>query len=1334
MKMTRKKIVALFFLPILLGFIFLANQCCFADDTEIYQTNLRPNVAIMFDSSGSMDFGIYDSSVDYGYCYNYASEQGDYDLIAGGGGGTNNYFYAAGGPGTPPQYPRNEILLVKGNIGVTVRNGRSYTGDPGDPDYIWYIFNVIHTHTYINADGNLSGDGTNTQRVTTDSDGTILLDGAPLPLDRSIKLHDWQPNPDGSLIDRGFGGQINAPGWYFSGMEDIGSNASQHNTAEDGDTNVFFFIPGNWINMQMMYNLYTHNTANEDYRTWKVRTFPKDESQSDEWHTVNVDLHSPNYPNNYPKNFDESLEVVQPDAARIRFHFVDFHTQGSNKDTLKIYREEITNSNRLETMSGDLGSDFWKGPYDLGSSHNCWLSFHSNRRTQYKGYRIDKYQYLRAEEIAAGYKMQRRIDAVREAILYVIESTRGKINWALTSFETSPHTGDGAHIWQPFNPTLDDDAVRQNIITHINALEPEGGTPLGEAMQDVFNHFETKAGLLPECTRNYTIVLSDGFPSADDDWSRVSGETFTDRDGDGWTEDPYQYATPPDDYFDDVAHFMYTTSFRDRTAVANPSSSYDNITSHMLSFIQGIPLLENAANEAGGIYLAAYNKQQLINAFYSLGLLIIKSTSYVAPVISVDTSNKTQSGEYLYMAFFKPKDGAWSGNLKKYRLEKKIKSSCSARAEKEEWVPMDQNGIDAVYCDGTFIETSVSYWSTENDGGEVELGGVGEVLKTALEGSDLNDPYAYRHIYVLKNSGTNTIFDPDHISNSDLGVADDAQRYKIINYIYGYTFDEDGSSNHYPTARRAWPLGSLVHSNPTVINYEADDNAYIVIGGNDGLLHIFDDSDGTEVAAFVLENQLSSLKYQDPDDLTAPKPLYYVDGPITFYYTFDTDGRITPQQLIIGERRGGRGYYSLDISSSDPTTWTKNWMITNGVSGFGELGQSWSKIELVKLKTSATSSKLAGIFSAGYDPQEDNDPAGTDTMGRGLFVVDIDQPETSGTFLLHSVGYSANPTDSTHKMVYAIAADPTVITDEHGYLTDIFFADLGGQIWKVSYDNTSFSWGNPQLIFTANPGSNAASGSSGGSLISSNDGRKMFYSPGVTLLGNCNYTDSSGAARDYRTYMLFTGTGDREKPKNTNIHDRIYAIVDGAPANTTLDESDLTNVTDDELDIDSGEDAATKTTIQTTLSNAYGWYIKLDQIPDLFEHEGEKILSQPVIFFGKAYFTSYTPLLDDPCRPHGEAKVYGLNYCNGTAGLNYNLGNDVVSGTDRDKKFDKTDRYRTIGEAIPSGVKIVIREGKVAAFISVGGKLTGAGVAGSPNIPQPSFAIDMINWQEMIGQ
>lgn len=1262
--------------------ILLTSVTLYAYDTDVYKVNVKPNVAIMFDTSGSMDFGVYEATVDYGAFYNERAEAGDCDMIAGGCG-TSAYFYASGGAGTGRQYRKDEILLVKGNIGVSVTaDNRTFTGDPGDPNYLWYIFNVVQTYTCIDSTGNLFNCEGGTQRITTDADENILLDGQALPLDRGIKLHDFQENMDGSLTDKGFGGMLNAPGWHFSGYE--GVNLGSLDVVENGDTNVYFFIPGNWINMQMMYNLYTQYTTDEAYRTWKTTTF----SNSPRY-IVQTDIHTQNYPGNYPQNSDYTFPaIIQSDADNIQLCFKDFRTE-YNKDPLKIYSEIIKTPNLEETLSGNLGSNFCVGPYTLGPTKNLLLHFSSdNKPSVYKGFKIDKYTYARSDEVGIGYKMQRRIDVVRDAILYTIEITRGQINWALLSFSVSP-TGDGAKIWQPFNPTLNDDAVRQSIVTHLNQFTPDGGTPLGEALQDTWNHFVDKANnAISECSNNFAITISDGYPSADTDWSRADFKTgaFTDEDGDGWTSDPYQPPVYPN-YLDDVSRFMYTHSIRDGSSIAeaNATSSYDNVINHMLSFMMGSLLMEDAAIEGGGEYLTAFNKQQVVNALVSLALSVIKSTSYVAPVVSVDKSNKTQHGDELYMAFFKPKNDRWTGNLKKYGLAK-INSSCPDRNE-EEWTIIDSAGSVATDCDGMFKLTSVSYWSSESDGGEVEAGGVGEVLKNRLNSINLSNQFDfnYRKIYLIQDDGTKVEFIPSNITNAMLDVDTDEERYKVMNYVWGFSY-ETSSNTTTPIGVREWPLGSFIHSSPKVLQYESTNaTSKIAIGSNDGMLHVFDNDTGVELVAYIFEPYLDQLKTLH-DAVTYPNPLYFLDGPISLYSTYDTAGKTTPLKLYIGERRGGKHYYVLDVSSPDPTQWSQSTVLSTGTTGLSELGETWSEIQFGKLSV-GSGSQTVGVFTGGYDPNQDNSNPGTDSMGRAIYIIDVATDNVMYSF--DASTYSS--------MEYSFPADPTLVPDLNGKLYKILAVDAAAQIWQLTYGDSVTEWGSgPEKVFTSNS--------------NSNDGRKMFYGPAVTILGDCGYGDnitSPDSDIGYYSYMVFVGTGDREKPSDTDIDDRLYGVIieDGV----TLDESDLFDITT----VDGFEPENT---------DKRGFYLRLNG--QTGSHSGEKCLASPSIYYEISYFTTYMPIGTDPCAPHGEGFAYALDYCNGQAAIDY----------DGDGDIDINDRSMSLGESIPSGLTIIFRDGLTAGFISAGGAVPGAGIAGSTRIPQPSNNFTINNWHELINQ
>ncbi len=548
--------------------------------------------------------------------------------------------------------------------------------------------------------------------------------------------------------------------------------------------------------------------------------------------------------------------------------------------------------------------------------------------------------------------------------------------------------------------------------------------------------------------------------------------------------------------------------------------------------------------------------------------------------------------------------------------------------------------------------------------------------------------------------------------------------YKIVNFTYGYSFDEDGSSNHYPVSKRGWVLGSLIHSSPKIIYYENDNKTYVTVGSNDGMLHVFNDTNGEEVYALIPDIFLSRLKNLNPDS-TVERPIFLFDGKITYDFdlvlnTLDQTTKIVPKTLIFGLRRGGRKYYAIDIRDSNPLNWRVKWIISGGSGDFSELGYTWSEVVITKMKIKDNSTgnyitKKVGIFTGGYDPIEDDyvEPQ-NDSMGRGIFIIDLD----TGS-LLYSYTHNNNL-----DMKYCFPSTPAVINDIHGYLDRIYASDIGGQIWRFKY-NPDTNRIDAKIIFKANPGSDVTSGNIGGNLVTSDSGRKFLSSPTITYLGDCarSYNQPSIG---YFTPAIYIGSGDREHPFDTTIKNRFYMIIDDN-SSSIYDERNLLDVSNDELDVDSGLSESEKNAILNKLHSAKGWFVKFDEIDDGNNHTGEKVPNVPILFNKRVYFSTFTPVSSDPCNPHGVARVYSLKYCYGIAGINYNVTND----TESKEIVNKTDRYREIGPSIPSPITIGIRRGKVWAIISTGGSVPGVGKLGSPNIPQESIIIKIRRWQNI---
>jgi type IV pilus assembly protein PilY1 len=812
--------------------------------------------------------------------------------------------------------------------------------------------------------------------------------------------------------------------------------------------------------------------------------------------------------------------------------------------------------------------------------------------------------------------------------------------------------------------------TRSQLKNDINNIVAETWTPLAETLYEAGLYFKGgsshfNSGVIYTspiqfyCQRNYVIIITDGDSTRDR--NAILGSVIKDQDSDGrepgganevhYTVDGQDMLGT--DYLDDVAKYLYETDH---------SSSFEgqqNIITYTIGFTVHSQhnLLERTAEKGHGRYFFSDNAQQLADAFQDIvNEILEKSTSFVAPLVPVSRMERTSAGDKIYLALFQPVDGGmWSGNIKKFGVaqENNILSNIFLGDI------IDANGAAALDKDGQILPTAKSFWTTLNmDGGDVEKGGVGEVLKNRSSSQNI---YTYLGSNVNLPDSSNAFVEAN-ITPAMLGLGSDIpERNKLVQFVRGYdAYDDNGNGN--TTEKRDWILGSFLHSRPLLIHYET--RSVLFAGGNDGMLHAFDDSDGSELWAFIPPNLLTKLQALHADVIES-----FVDGSPKSFISYDSNGQITKAILIFGQRRGGNHYYALDIT--DPLVPKYLWKISPDMPDYAELGQTWSSPMIGKVAYLA-GERWVAFIGGGYDENQDNDPVtAPDSKGRAIYVVDV----LDGSLVWH-YSYAQNS-----EMAHSIPSDiQRVDTNGDGKIDRLYVGDMGGKMWRFDIGNPNPALWTVKVVFNSNTGS---------------EKRKIFYPPDVTL------EKDSG---DYE--MLFFGTGDREHPKESTNINRLYAIKDKNPS-APLTENNLVDVTQDSLQDDSTSEQD-KAAILNALGTKDGWFIKLDQNP------GEKCLSSPVVYYGVVYYTSFAPNFGsegDPCFVgEGTGRLYALRYKSGNAAFN-------LDGLGTDDALTRSDRSKTIGTGIPSGVIITFIEGKTVAYVGVGGP-------GGPRVPKPKLLSD----------
>ena len=931
-----------------------------------------------------------------------------------------------------------------------------------------------------------------------------------------------------------------------------------------------------------------------------------------------------------------------------------------------------------ETYAANGGSGPWSS--NSGQSINWWSQ---------NSYTLRSGNYKNWESLAAA-STKSRLEVVQETITNLVNSIND-VNIGLMRFDRYT---DGGMVVAPMKH-ISDATAKQNFLNELDRMYPNGGTPLAQALYEAAlyyrgsnveygNHayaYDPTNGTYSlnsvpdsrapvgsarydspidfQCQKNFIVFLTDGEPSSNDHISTTQRHNIGAESCDV-LYDSNDGGTSPD---------MYHCLPQIAAALArdDQSSTFaddQKVSTYTIGFATDQTLLEDTAaaskaNSGAGEYYTADDSVSLTNAFTNIITDILGvSSTFSSPAVSVNAFNRTAHRSDLYFSLFKPDTGPhWNGNFKRYKL-----------AFDTDGNPLivDVNGDVAVNdTTGYFAEDATSYWTpaaVAPDGKDAEEGGAASKLTTT------------RNVYTYTGSSSNLSDSTNLVdeNNSDLtkallGISAESDQYRddLIKWMRGIDVKDANSDGSTSDARQI--MGDPLHSEPALIQYggsDADPDLTAYVATNDGYLHAINTrlAEGTEIFSFIPQEMLANMDTYYTDSSSQTK-IYGIDGSISSWVTdANNDGIVNGTDhvyLYFGMRRGGNHYYALDVT--DRANPRLMWTITGGTGDYAELGETWSKPILHRMRIGGAD-RTVMVVGGGYDVGQDAVSVRTqDGVGRAVYIIDA---ETGARLWWASSVTGADL--SLSDMDYSIPSDVAVIdSNGDGYMNMMYVGDMGGQVWRFDIEKSETDSNLSNLITGGRIADLAQDGST-------TDNRRFYYPPDVAR----TKSDSS------RYLSLIMSTGYRAHPMETDTQDRIYMIKDlpisGAPTTyTTLDESDLFDTTDNL--IGEGSDAE-KAAAYSSLSSSQGWYIDM-------ELPGEKGLSRPVIFAGIAFITTYIPTdtsSGQSCAPsEGGGRVYMVNLSNGTPVYS----NDPTVDPD---DLTKDDRFKVLAKAgIPGDPNLI---------------------------------------------
>lgn len=478
---------------------------------------------------------------------------------------------------------------------------------------------------------------------------------------------------------------------------------------------------------------------------------------------------------------------------------------------------------------------------------------------------------------------------------------------------------------------------------------------------------------------------------------------------------------------------------------------------------------------------------------------------------------------------------------------------------------------------------------------------------------------------ILTHNGTNGVaFSWANLSatqrtqlNVGPGNVADTQGSARVDYLRGSRSGERANGGSFRD--RDQVLGDIINSNPFYVRqqyfgYErlpgAEGSSYrafytgnatrtpmLYVGANDGMLHAFNAETGREVFAYIPRSVYPKLwELTDPD--YNDRHLFYVDG--SPYVGEAYMGGAWGTYLVSGLGAGGRSVFAINVTT--PTSVTNSsvmWEYTEA-----DLCYTFSQPQIARLPNGS----WAAIFGNGY-PKTSGSYQCT-TSGAFLYVVNL----SNGT-LIRKIPVDAG--DIAYDGANNGLSSPALVDANGDRVIDTVYAgDLYGNLWKFDLSAADPSqWRVANQVSTrGRPLFSARNGEGQRQPITASpevgrhpDGGFMVY------FGTGRYV-AEGDPTDL-TVQSFYGIWDRPGMGDSN-----EVAYTAATRGTLLQQQTILTET-----TVSGRDVRTVSANGVDWTTQRGWFMDLVQPTTPPTRQGERVVSPPILRFGRAIFSTLVP-------------------------------------------------------------------------------------------------------------